>query len=125
MITADSDALLADVRGALRDGGVSQFEDLPGLPHLPAVETWLADGEVLLKVTVAPEERSGADAIPDRVQNVLRSCGFVLALAHDRATPATAPPVAALGSGLAVRVVSGHVAAAPPLAPRRPGRTAA
>ncbi|MFB8406789.1 hypothetical protein [Streptomyces sp. NPDC055912] len=123
MITADSDALLADVRGALKDGGVSQSGDRPGLPHLPEVETWLADGEVLLKVTVAPEERSGAAAIPDRVQNVLRSSGFVLALAHDCATPAAAPPAAALGSGRAVRVISRHVAADPALAPRRPGRS--
>ncbi|WP_332758333.1 hypothetical protein [Streptomyces sp. MT206] len=123
MIISDSDTLLADVRGALKDGGVSQSGDLPGLPHLPEVETWLADGKVLLKVTVAPEERSGADAIPGRVQDVLRSSGFVLALAHDCAMPAAAPPAATLGSGRAVRVISRHVAAASAVAARRPGRS--
>ncbi|MFF3372027.1 hypothetical protein ACFYXF_03610 [Streptomyces sp. NPDC002680] len=103
MITTDSNSLLSDVREALRSGRVSQLGDRPGLPHLPEVETRLVDGEVILKVTVAPEERPGADAIPRRVQDALRSGGLTLAVTSDSTTVA-ASPVLALESGRAVRI---------------------
>jgi hypothetical protein len=50
------------------------------------VETWLAGRKVLLKVTVAPEVRANAEAIPDRVHSALASGGF--RLASDGAAPA-------------------------------------
>lgn len=107
-ITSGSDTLLSGVREALRRGGLSQFGDRPGLPHLPEVDTWLVAGEVILKVTLAPAERPGAEAIPGRVQDALRSTGFMLAMAHDSGCPTAASPVDALRSGRAVRVVGRH-----------------
>lgn len=107
MITAaDSAALLSDAREALRTGGVSQPGDRPGLPHLPEVETWLTDEQVILKVTLAPEKPPDADTIPSRVQGVLRSRGFTLAVAPGGATPTSPSPATALEFGQAVRIVS-------------------
>jgi hypothetical protein len=108
MVTANSNAFLSEVRTALKDAGVSQLGDRPGLPHLPEVETWLVDDEVILKVTQAPEERPGAGAIPGRVQDALRGGGFTLAVAPDSTSPASMSPLAALGSGSAVRVIRGR-----------------
>ncbi|MEU5137085.1 hypothetical protein [Streptomyces californicus] len=110
MITAASNAtaLLSGVRGALRAAGVSQLGDRPGLPHLPEVETWLNDGEVLLKVTVAPQERPGAGEIPGRVQDALRSGGFTLAPAFGSATATSLSPATELGSGRAVHIIRGQ-----------------
>ena len=102
MITTSS-TLLRDVRAALNAAGVSQLGDHPGLPHHPDVETWTAGEEVILKVTVAPDERPDAGAIPERVSNALRSHG--LTAAASAAAPGGPAPEAALGSGHAVRIV--------------------
>ncbi|WP_055531025.1 hypothetical protein [Streptomyces graminilatus] len=103
MITTSSSALLRDVREALSAAGVSQLGDRPGLPHQPEVETWTVGEEVILKVTVAPDERPDAGAIPERVRNALRSHG--LAAATSGTAPGGPSPEAALGSGHAVRIV--------------------
>lgn len=106
MTATTSAPSLSGVREALRAGGVSQIGDRPGLPHLPEVETWLVDGNVILKVTVAPEDRPGAQTIPARVHDALRSGDFILV--PDDGAPAPVPAAAALASGRAVRVVSRH-----------------
>ncbi|MFF2378360.1 hypothetical protein ACFVUW_28620 [Streptomyces xiamenensis] len=106
-VTATASApLLSGVREALRAGGVSQFGDRPGLPHLPEVETWLVDGGVVLKVTVAPGERPGAKKIPSRVRDALRRGGFTLV--PDAGAPSATSSADVLASGRAVRVVSLH-----------------
>jgi hypothetical protein len=71
-------------------------------------ETWLVDDEVMLKITVAPEERAGAGVIPGHVQDALRSSGFTLAIAAGSAAPTSLSPATELGSGRAVRVVRGQ-----------------
>lgn len=101
MTAAHAGAVLPDLRVALRGAGLRQAEDCPGLPVLPDVETWISDGEVTLKITVAPEDRPGAAAVPARVQDALRSHGFTLAArSHDGPSP-----VAALTAGHAVGIV--------------------
>lgn len=101
-------ALLSDARKALRAAGVSQLGDRPGLPHVPEAEAWLVGEEVILKVTVAPEDRPGAGAIPERVQDALRSSGLALVAAAGSAAPTSLSPAAELGSGRAVRIIRGQ-----------------
>uniref|UniRef100_A0AAU2AB95 Uncharacterized protein n=1 Tax=Streptomyces sp. NBC_00093 TaxID=2975649 RepID=A0AAU2AB95_9ACTN len=100
MITASAEPSLVDVREALRIGGLRQVDDCPGLPVVPDVETWLCDAGVIVKITIAPEERPGADTIPARLQDVLRVSGLALA-AETRGDNADA----ALVAGKAVRIV--------------------
>ncbi|MFF2228290.1 hypothetical protein ACFVV7_33790 [Streptomyces globisporus] len=104
---ASSNLLITDVREALRQAGVQQHDDQPGLPS-PEVETWHADGQVILKVTLAPDERAGAEAIPGRVQRALREHGLVAVPSPGAAPGPKGPALDALGSGYAVRIVRGH-----------------
>jgi hypothetical protein len=97
---------LLTVREILASAGLRQVDSHPGLPVMPDVETWVCDAEMLLKITVAPEERPGADAIPARVQSALLSSGFALAGAArgDDVSYASCPD-AALAAGRTVRLV--------------------
>ncbi|MEU4080441.1 hypothetical protein [Streptomyces venezuelae] len=91
--------LLRDVRRALEAAGVR---------HVFDAEVWLgSSNEVLCKVTVAPEERQGAAAVPVHLAQALHAAGYALALTSDSAVPDCSSPEAALGVGHAVRVAHG------------------
>lgn len=88
--------LLRDVRRAL---------EAAGLRHVSETEVWINSGdEVLCKVTVAPEERQGAAAVPVHLAQALHAAGYALALTPDSAALDCSSPEAALGAGHAVRV---------------------
>ncbi|MFE7485123.1 hypothetical protein [Streptomyces sp. NPDC057552] len=88
--------------------GVQQALEAAGLRHVSDVETWVDSGdEVLCKVTVAPGDRRGAAAVPDRALRALRAAGYTLAAASDSGAPDSWSVEATLGAGHAVRVTHG------------------
>jgi hypothetical protein len=95
------------VREILASAGLRLVDSHPGLPVMPDVETWVCDAKMFLKITVAPEERPGADALPARVQSALLSSGFALAGAARRGDDVSdaSCPDAALAAGRTVRLV--------------------
>ncbi|MFG2211963.1 hypothetical protein [Streptomyces sp. NPDC048638] len=89
--------LLRDVRTTLLAAGVLPVSD---------AETWVnARGEVLIKVTVAPEEREGAAEIPGRLLQILTLSRYALTSTSDSAAPTSLSPENALRAGHAVRVI--------------------
>jgi hypothetical protein len=105
MITTSAAPSLSNVRNALRSGGLRQAEDYPGLPVVPEVETWTSNGEIILKIGVAPHERPGADAIPARAHAALLAHGFSLHATPSDATSDRRSPAEVLASGDAVSVI--------------------
>ncbi|TLQ39226.1 hypothetical protein [Streptomyces marianii] len=79
-----------------------------GLRHVSDAEAWInSSDEVLCKVTVAPDERPGAAAVPGHLLRALRAGGYALAVTCDSAAPDAASPEAALHAGHAVRLTAG------------------
>ncbi|MET9832013.1 hypothetical protein ABZ078_22565 [Streptomyces sp. NPDC006385] len=106
MIATSATPSLLDVRNALRNAGLRQAEDHPGLPVVPEVETWASNGEIIIKIGVAPHERLGADAIPARVHDALLACGFGLSMTtRCDDTSDSRSPAAVLASGDDVAII--------------------
>ncbi|MEW1760354.1 hypothetical protein AB0393_28070 [Streptomyces cyaneofuscatus] len=97
--TPTAPGLLHGVRDTLASAGVRQVSD---------AETWVnAEGELLVKIAVAPDERAGAAEIPERLLQALRTDGYALAATSDSAAPDSLSPDEALRAGHAVRVTRG------------------